>query len=96
MILREAYIQKKQSDKYVSLKVPRPPKSGKSISANPVSKYCKGLCEALRDNPRVGPKKYYLKGGLHVYCTKCDVWMKQEAMKWNGRCPCCNYRPRYK
>jgi len=58
--------------------------------------HCQGLCDVLEDNPAVGAKKYFMKGGLHVRCSRCDKWMLQEAMKANGRCPCCNFRPRYK
>ena len=31
-----------------------------------------------------------------VYCARCVAWMDKIIMKGNGRCPCCNYRPRYK
>ena len=66
----------------------RPAYSGRS--------YCQGICVALKNNPVVGTKKYYLKGGKHVRCSKCDTWMLQASMKADGRCPCCNFRPRYK
>lgn len=58
----------------------------------PRQKFCQGLCDTLKNNPPVGRKKYE----NHVYCTRCDAWMLQEAMKANGRCPCCNFRPRWK
>jgi hypothetical protein len=60
-------------------------------------RFCKGICSALEHNPPVGRKKYE----SHVFCTRCGTigngtWMPKEAMKANGRCPCCNFRPRYK
>ena len=61
-------------------------------------KFCKGVCTALKNNPPYG-KKYL----THVFCIRCGgsededgVWMLKEAMKANGRCPCCNGFPRTK
>jgi hypothetical protein len=55
------------------------------------NKYCKGTCEHLKNNAPYGDR--YKD---HVYCTRCEMWMLQEAMMGNGKCPCCHYRPRYK
>ena len=55
-------------------------------------KHCQGLCDALEDNPVAGTKKYL----IHIYCSRCARWMLRAAMKANGRCPCCNFRPRNK
>ncbi len=61
--------------------------------AAPRAKFCQGLCDALKNNPPYG-KKYV----SHVFCSRCStnngVWMLKEAMKANGRCPCCNFLPR--
>ena len=64
----------------------------KGVGAVARQKFCKGVCEGLHSEPPYG-KKYV----THVFCRRCGtdngMWMKKEAMKANGRCPCCNFHP---
>lgn len=55
-------------------------------------KNCYGVCEQIKKSRPVGNP--YEKG--YVYCSRCIAWMMKDTMKANGRCPCCNFRPRYK
>lgn len=59
-------------------------------------KFCKGICHRMQQNPPVGQPKYL----QHAFCTTCGdedgIWMNINALKENGRCQCCNRKPRRK
>lgn len=60
---------------------------------------CKHICDSLEKC-----RPYRNPYDKHVFCTRCHgtqltnggVWMEREALKDDGRCPCCNFRPRHK
>ena len=56
-------------------------------------RHCKDVCKLIEEYPKGKGGKKYLN---NVYCSRCDTWMPKIIMKGNGRCPCCNFRPRYK
>jgi hypothetical protein len=77
--------------------VPKSPKSGRGQAGVHGGGTCKHICDSLeKTRPYRTPYKN------HVFCTRCHgtqlthggVWMEKEALKENGRCPCCNFRPR--
>jgi len=56
-----------------------------------MGKDCKGVCYRFK----VG-KPYGKPYNTAAYCSRCEVWILFKDLKENGRCKCCNMRPRRK
>lgn len=59
-------------------------------------KHCKDVCKLIAEYPKGKGGCIVKKYDDYVFCSRCDSWMLKIIMKGNGRCPCCNFRPRYK
>ncbi len=73
------------------------PKSARGNTVAPPSKNCKGICD------RISVGKPFKAYTVAAFCTRCGhggtnngVWILLKDLKSNGRCPCCNFRPRQK
>lgn len=74
------------------------PKKGTGYSTHG-GKWCKHLCDRFEKT-----RPYREPYETHVFCSSCTgtgvsnggVWYEKEWLKENGRCPCCNRRPRTK
>lgn len=80
-------------------RAPQPRKDSKGDAGVIGGGTCKHLCDRFE---KVRP--YLRPYEKHVFCTRCHgtqvcnggVWMEREVLTVDGRCPCCNFRPRHK